>query len=51
MLNNLGIMQGRLLPMIGNKIQAFPEKNWKKDVLASHIFLEKERKKDVLGPP
>ncbi len=24
-------MQGRLLPMIGNKIQAFPEKNWKKE--------------------
>ncbi len=26
-----GIMQGRLLPIIDNKIQAFPEKNWTKE--------------------
>ena len=26
---NYGVMQGRLSKKIGNKIQAFPEKNWK----------------------
>jgi len=26
-----GIMQGRLSPMIGNKIQSFPKKNWHKE--------------------
>ena len=23
-----GVMQGRLVPIIQNKIQAFPQKNW-----------------------
>ena len=27
----IGIMQGRLLPKINNKIQAFPENNWKEE--------------------
>ena len=26
---NFGVMQGRLSKKINNKIQAFPEKNWK----------------------
>ena len=29
MIYNYGVMQGRLSNKIGNKIQAFPEKNWK----------------------
>ena len=29
--SNLGIMQGRLSETIGNKIQFFPKKNWKKE--------------------
>ena len=28
---NYGIMQGRLSKKIDNKIQAFPEKNWKNE--------------------
>tara|TARA_B100001013_G_C24570263_1_gene426289 strand:- start:28 stop:864 length:837 start_codon:yes stop_codon:yes gene_type:complete len=27
----IGFMQGRLSPMVGNKIQAFPSKNWSKE--------------------
>ena len=27
----IGFMQGRLSPMVGNKIQAFPSKNWFKE--------------------
>lgn len=30
-MNKLGIMQGRLSPMIDGKIQAFPKINWKKE--------------------
>ena len=30
---NYGIMQGRLSPIINNKIQAFPEKYWKSEFL------------------
>tara|TARA_A100000164_G_C21897941_1_gene768941 strand:+ start:592 stop:1416 length:825 start_codon:yes stop_codon:yes gene_type:complete len=30
---NFGIMQGRLSKKVGNKIQAFPEKNWKIEFL------------------
>ena len=30
---NYGIMQGRLSKIIGNKIQAFPEKYWKSEFL------------------
>jgi len=26
LINKLGVMQGRLTPMIGNKIQSFPKK-------------------------
>jgi len=32
-LNKIGVMQGRLLPQIGKKIQAFPKKNWEKEFL------------------
>ena len=28
---NFGVMQGRLSKKINNKIQAFPEKNWKNE--------------------
>ena len=28
---NYGVMQGRLSKKIGNKIQAFPHKNWKSE--------------------
>ena len=31
MINKIGFVQGRLSPKIKNKIQAFPEKNWKKE--------------------
>jgi len=31
LINKLGVMQGRLTPMIGNKIQSFPKKNWQKE--------------------
>ena len=31
-----GIMQGRLSPIIGNKIQSFPEKNWKKEFIKAN---------------
>ena len=30
-LNKIGVMQGRLLPPIKKKIQAFPKKNWEKE--------------------
>ena len=30
-IHQLGIMQGRLSPIINNKIQAFPQKNWSKE--------------------
>ena len=34
-------MQGRLLPSIKNKIQFFPEKNWKKEfTLANQLGLK-----------
>jgi L-ribulose-5-phosphate 3-epimerase len=33
MRNQLGLMQGRLLPQIDNKIQAFPIKNWEEEFL------------------
>ncbi len=40
-LNNLGFMQGRLLPTKNNKIQFFPEKNWKKEFyLANKVGLK-----------
>ena len=29
--NKIGVMQGRLTPMIDNKIQSFPKKNWAKE--------------------
>ena len=31
MLTNIGLMQGRLSPLIGNKIQAFPVNNWQRE--------------------
>jgi hexulose-6-phosphate isomerase len=31
LLNKIGIMQGRLSPMINNKIQSFPHKYWKRE--------------------
>jgi hexulose-6-phosphate isomerase len=31
MIKNFGVMQGRLLRPIKNKIQSFPEKNWNKE--------------------
>ena len=30
-LSNLGCMQGRLSPMINNKIQSFPSRYWKEE--------------------
>ena len=40
-MNKLGIMQGRLSPMINDKIQAFPLKNWEKEFyIASKIGFE-----------
>tara|TARA_A100001011_G_scaffold400064_1_gene512080 strand:+ start:2920 stop:3753 length:834 start_codon:yes stop_codon:yes gene_type:complete len=39
--NNVGFMQGRLSPTKNNKIQFFPEKNWKKEFfLANKIGLK-----------
>ena len=31
LINKIGVMQGRLTPMIDNKIQSFPKKNWQKE--------------------
>ena len=31
MLTNIGLMQGRLSPLIGNKIQVFPVNNWQRE--------------------
>jgi L-ribulose-5-phosphate 3-epimerase len=31
MINSLGVMQGRLTPMVDNMIQAFPSENWEKE--------------------
>ena len=31
-----GIMQGRLSPIIGKKIQSFPEKNWKNEFVKAN---------------
>ena len=31
MKNSIGVMQGRLSPLIGNKIQAFPSNNWQNE--------------------
>ena len=40
-MNKLGIMQGRLSPMINDNIQAFPLKNWEKEFyIASEIGYE-----------
>jgi hexulose-6-phosphate isomerase len=35
-MNRIGIMQGRLIPPVNNAIQAFPEKNWKKEFPLAH---------------
>ena len=41
LINKLGVMQGRLTPMIGNKIQFFPKKNWQKEFrLAENLNLK-----------
>ena len=41
LINKLGVMQGRLTPMIGNKIQFFPKKNWQKEFrLAKNLNLK-----------
>ena len=34
----IGIMQGRLSPMVGDKIQCFPEKFWKAEFLLLKLF-------------
>ena len=34
----IGVMQGRLSPLIKNKIQAFPEKYWKSEFRKANIL-------------
>ena len=36
-LKRIGFMQGRMLPMVGKKIQAFPVKNWEKEFYLANI--------------
>ena len=34
----IGFMQGRLSPMVGKKIQAFPFKNWKQEFKTAKLI-------------